>query len=145
MTDIPLPKGISRHPNGFLIRIYRNGKTISRFIGKNAKFPRAQTIHVLSKLLSDYPKVEKPPFRLKPQKNNKTGVSGISLTSGFSKRTKKRMPAYSVHFKKNGKPNNKKFYFSAYDGDWKKAFQEAISFRRSYEDHARRQDKEMKP
>jgi hypothetical protein len=66
------------------------------------------------------------------QKNNKTGYQGISRTTTYSGSGQTSYIVYSVAYKKNGKPNTKKFYVSKY-GSELNALREAIKFRKQYE------------
>src|SRR6185503_20470360 len=100
-------KGISRHPDGWLVRIYRNGVTIGKL-----KRTFVEAKRYLAELERENPRQSIPSIRVTPQKNNTSGISGVSYSEVYSKRTKKRYPAWQVHYKKGGVPTNKRFYFA---------------------------------
>ena len=124
-------KGISRHPDGWLVRVYRNGETFGRLLGyKSHKLTDAKKY--LALLEEELPKSNAPRIRTAPQKNSTSGVSGVSFSEVYSKRTKKKYPSWQVHYKKGDMPTNKRFYFSHYK-DHAEALSAAKAFRLSYE------------
>jgi len=113
-------KGISRidsnHTHGWFVRIYRDGRTVSKFFSDGVHGGKQQALDRAQKYKEDYER-EHPPssasrrVRTKPQKNNKTGFAGISET-----------------YDRPGVARTKAFHFSKYGGR-----EAAIAFRKQKE------------
>jgi hypothetical protein len=132
-------KGISRiHSKGagWLARLYRNGKVISKFFsdgvyGNSEKsFQMAQVYYRQTQI--EFPAPEKLPFPEKPLRNNKSGHNAICET--FT-RTKKgtKISCWNVSwYNPPNKLRSKKFYFHD-EQERKQALREAIKFRKERE------------
>ncbi len=139
-------RGISRaestRAKGWLVRVYRNGKTYSKFFsflkygGKRKSLELAQK--ELRRMDKEYPYVPHIPFRATPLRNSKTGVNGVCLTFGRNRFSGAKYPCYSVHYRLDGRIFNKRFYISQFD-DSAEALKEAIAFRREMEKEMKRQ------
>jgi hypothetical protein len=124
----------SRRSRGWLVRLYRDGQTISKFFsyqkygGKRKALETAQAhLHTLEQ---QFPR-EKLPFRTTPLRRNKTGINGVCLTY-HRDRTGAKLYCYSVHYRLQGRPFNKRFYLHWYE-DQAFALKEAAAFRKEME------------
>lgn len=72
------------------------------------------------------------PFRKQPQKNNSTGINGVSLTYTKGNKGRTVMPVVSVYYKLKGKVHNKRFYIHLFPSK-KKAVETAAAFRKKME------------
>ncbi len=136
-------KGISRidsnHTHGWFVRIYRDGRTVSKFFSDGVHGDKQQALDRAQKYKEDYER-EHPPssasrrVRTKPQKNNKTGFAGISETYDRSNGGQgKKMPCFSVSWRpRPGVARTKAFHFSKYGGR-EAALEAAIAFRKQKE------------
>ena len=133
-------RGISRaeskRSKGWLVRVYSNGKTYSKFFsylkygGKLKSLRRAQ--EELRLMEKTYPSTPRSPFRTTPLSRSKTGINGVCLTFGRNRYSGTKMPCYSVHYRLGGQVFNKRFYISQYDDSFE-ALKEATTFRREME------------
>ena len=132
-------RGISRIRSkgaGWLIRLYRNTKVISKLFsdgiyGDPDKSLRVARAYYRQAQL-EFPPEEKPPFREKPLRNNTSGYNGICET--FT-RTKKgeRIPCWSVSwYNPPNKLHCKSFYFHD-EQERRQTLKEAIKFRKDRE------------
>jgi len=137
-------KGISRIDSikchGCFVRIYRNGRTISKLFsdgkygGQTSAFRLA--VKYLRNKLSSMPPTVRPtslPYRLGGQliKSNKTGINGVCIVYDRKQR-KKTILGFAANFKIKGKPYNKRFSISRY-GSKLVAFRAAVAFRKKME------------
>ena len=136
-------KGISRmdsrNTHGWFVRVYRDGKVHSKMFSDGVHGGREKALEIALKYKEEYERKHPPSainqrLRLKPLKNNKTGVSGISETFGRAQGNRgKKMPCFCVSWVPAPyKPRSKKFYFSKY-GDRESAFEAALEFRKEKE------------
>ena len=134
ITDM---KGISRidskHTHGWFVRVYRDGKAIGKFFSDGVHGGRDEALQKARQHKIDYD-LENPPspfqgrVRMKPQKNNKTGVLGISETYE-TWRNGRKVPCFSVSWRPA--PNiakNKRFYIHHYESK-QAALEAAAKFR----------------
>ncbi len=132
-------KGISRIRSkgaGWLVRLYRNTKVISKFFsdgiygGSHKSLQAAQRYYRQAQL--DFPSQEKLPFREKPLRNNTSGYNGICETFSRTKKGEK-IACWNVSwYNPPSKLKSKKFYF--HDGqERKQALKEALKFRKDRE------------
>ena len=148
------PNGISRidspRERGRLVRVYRQGKTYSKFFGdaKHGGAPQAlqRAIAYKSEFERQHPIADLPygmvrlPFRTRPQRNNKTGVNGISETYHMT-RTGDKLRGFSVCYSPEpGVRATKRFYIDEYDNR-ETAFEEAVRFRQAMEQQMLRDHK----
>lgn len=135
-------RGISRvvstRAKGWFVRIYRGGKTYAKFFsdGKYGGMRRAlklarRHLRAMEREHPQSPPEQRPPFRITPLPNNKTGVNGVCLTYQRD-RDGRKLPCYSVHYRLGGRTYNKRFYLHWYDTK-RQAFKEAVRFRREME------------
>lgn len=132
-------KGISRaeskRSKGWLARAYRDGQTLSRFFSDRKYGGKTKALHLareyVQHLAQEFPRVEKPPFRTTPLRQNKTGVNGVCLTFQRS-RTGTKLWCYSAHYRLAGHVYNKRFYLHWY-ADPQDAFKDAVQFRHAME------------
>jgi len=137
-------RGISRmdfaRAKGWFVRIYRQGKTHSKFFSDSQYDGAAQTLQRAIEYKTDYerrhppahpPGYPPPPFRSKPQRNNRTGINGVSETL-HTTRTGERMRCFSVTYALEGERRNKRFYINDYDSR-QAALEDAAQFRREME------------
>jgi hypothetical protein len=132
-------KGISRINSkgaGWLVRIYRDNKTISKFFadgksgGQDKSLLLAQNYY--QQIQQAHPAKPKMPFRETLLRNNKSGYNGICETF---KRTKKgeQIPCFSVTWAyPPNKPHCKSFSFHDKQ-ERRQALKEAINFRKQCE------------
>jgi hypothetical protein len=132
-------KGISRTDSnytGWLVRIYRNNKTISRFFGDGKFGGREGSLLVARnyywQIQQEHPAEPQKPFREKTLRNNKSGYNGICET--FTRNRKgEPIPCWSVTWASPpNKPHCKSFYFHD-EQERKQALKEAIEFRKQRE------------
>jgi hypothetical protein len=130
-----ISRAVSKRSKGWLARIYRDGRTLSRFFsdlkygGTTQAFQTA--CNYVQSLAQAFPRVEKPPFRTTPLPTSKTGVNGVCLTFQRS-RTGTKLRCYSVHYRLGGKARNKRFFLHWYNNP-RDAFQDAVRFRHEME------------
>ena len=133
-------KGISRidsgNTHGWFVRIYRKGKTISKFFSdgryKGSELALEAAFGYKEKLETRYPPPKHRSFRTRPQKNNgTTGVVGVSETFMRS-RSGQKIPCFTVSWRPS--PNvsrTKKFSIVKYGRE--QAFEMAVAFRKAKE------------
>jgi hypothetical protein len=80
------------------------------------------------------------PYRAQPQKNNSTGINGVSVTYTKGNKGRTVMPVVSVYYKLQGKVHNKRFYIHLYKSK-KEAIAVAAKFRRKMEKEMLRERK----
>jgi len=137
-------KGISRmdfaRATGWYVRVYRQGKTHAKFFSDNQYDGKAQALQQAIAYKTEYehrhppdypPDAPRPPFRTKPQRNNKTGINGVSETV-HTTRSGERRRCFSVYYTLDGAPRNKRFYIDDY-GSRAAALAEAKQFRQEME------------
>ena len=78
------------------------------------------------------PRRNRAPFRARPQRNNKTGYNGVSITYTKGNKGRTIMPVVSVYYKLKGKVHNKRFYIHLFSSK-KAAIEAAVKFRRKME------------
>ena len=132
-------KGISRinsGSSGWLVRVYRNEKTIAKFFsdgmfgGQEKSLLTAQNYY--RQIQQAHPAEPKMPFREKPLRNNKSGYNGICET--FKRNRKgEQIPCWSVTWAAPPrKPHCKSFPFhDTYER--RQTLKEAILFRKQRE------------
>lgn len=143
-------RGISRaeskRSQGWLVRIYRGGKTISKFFSYRKYGGKGRSLQIarehLAKLERQHPPYRKPPFRQAPLPTNKTGVNGVCLTYHRDRHGAK-LHCYSVHYRLEGQVKNKRFYLHWYGND-EMALREAALFRKEMEELMLREWKRKK-
>ena len=137
-------KGISRmdfaRAKGWFVRVYRQGKTHAKFFSDSGYDGKEQALRQAIAYKMEYERqhpppypadAPRPPFRTKPQRNNTTGVNGVSETV-HTTRTDERLRCFSVHYTLDGEPHNKRFYIDDY-GSRQAALEEARQFRKEME------------
>jgi len=132
-------KGISRiHSKGagWLVRLYRNTKVITKLFsdgvygGSDKSLRAAQAYYRQAQI--DFPAQEKPPFREKPLRNNRSGFNGICETFSRSKKGGK-IPCWTVSwYDPPNRLHSKKFHFHDAQ-ERKQALKEAVQFRKDRE------------
>ena len=136
-------KGISRidsrQTHGWFVRVYRDGKTHSKMFSDGVHGDREKALEIARKYKDEYEEKHPPSLinqrlRLKPLKNNKTGIPGISETFGRAQGNRgKKMPCFCVSWVPTPyKPRSKKFFFSKY-GNRESAFEASVEFRKEKE------------
>ena len=134
-------KGISRMDykgcRGWFVRVYRNGQTHSKMFSDGPYGGTEAAMEAAVKYKAEY-EMEHPEeyvtrrFRHKPQRNNTTGVQGISETF-HRDRNDIKLPCFSIAW--NPEPNvrrDKRIYHHHYP-DRQTAFEAAIAFRKERE------------
>jgi hypothetical protein len=123
---------------GWFVRVYRQGKTHAKFFSDSGYDGKEQALQRAIAYKLEYERqhpppadAPRPPFRTKPQRNNKTGVNGVSETV-HTTRTGERLRCFSVHYTLDGEPHNKRFYIDDY-GSRQAALEEARQFRKEME------------
>jgi len=143
-------KGISRINSkdiGWLVRIYRNNKVISKFFGDNKFGGQEKSLLVAQnyyrQIQQEYPAEPKMPFREKPLRNNKSGYNGICET--FSRNRKgEQLPCFCVTWANPpNKPHAKKFHFQDKQ-ERRQALKEALQFRKQRETEILRRQRKNK-
>jgi hypothetical protein len=132
-------RGISRiHSKGagWLVRLYRNNKVISKFFsdgtfGDPDKSLRAAQAYY-RKAEKEFPPPPKPPFREKPLRNNKSGFNGICETYSPTKKGGKVSRWAVSWYNPPNKLHCKSFYFNDKQGR-RQALKDAIKFRKDRE------------
>jgi hypothetical protein len=80
------------------------------------------------------------PFRAQAQKNNSTGINGVSVTYTKGNKGRTVMPVVSVYYKLKGKVHNKRFYIHLFKSK-KEAIAVAAKFRLKMEKEMARERK----
>jgi len=136
-------KGISRidsrSTHGWFVRSYREGKAIGKFFSDGVHGGKQAALRVAKGYRDTYEK-ENPPnplrkrLRTKIQRNNKTGVTGVSETYGRAMGGRgAKMPCFNVSWNPEpGVARSKKFFFSKYSSR-EAALEAAIEFRKERE------------
>ena len=132
-------KGISRISTkspGWLVRLYRESKVISKFFSdgthgdSDKSLQAAQTYY--QQLQRKYPAKPKPPFREQPLRNNSSGYNGICETFTRTKKGEK-IPCWNVSwYNPPNKLRSKRFSFHDKQ-ERKQALKEAVKFRKERE------------
>jgi hypothetical protein len=78
------------------------------------------------------PRRNRAPFRTGPQRNNRTGYNGVSVTYTKGNKGRRVMPVVSVYYKLKGKVHNKRFYIHLFPSK-KAAIETAVKFRQKME------------
>jgi len=136
-------KGISRidssHTHCWFVRIYRDGKVHSKSFSDGVYGSKAKALEAAQEYKEEYERENPPSYastrlRLKPLRNNASGVVGVSETYGRAQSNRgAKMPCFSVTWVPTpNRPRCKKFYFSKY-GDRESAFEAAVEFRKARE------------
>jgi hypothetical protein len=129
-----ISRAVSKRSRGWLVRLYRDGETISKFFSDSRHGGKRQALQVaqahLHALEQQFPR-EKLPFRTTPLRRSKTGINGVCLTY-HRDRTGAKLHCYSVHYRLSGRPYNKRFYLHWYE-DPAFALKEAAQFRKEME------------
>jgi hypothetical protein len=86
------------------------------------------------------PRRNRAPFRAGPQKNNRTGYNGVSVTYTKGNKGRTVMPVVSVYYKLKGKVHNKRFYIHLFPSK-KAAIATAVKFRKKMEREMKRERK----
>jgi hypothetical protein len=124
----------SKRSRGWLVRLYRDGNIYSKFFSDSRYRGKRKAFEValkhLHSLEQQFPR-EKLPFRTTPLRRSKTGINGVCLTY-HRDRTGAKLRCYSVHYRLNGRPYNKRFYLHWYE-DPGFALKEAAAFRKEME------------
>ena len=140
-------KGISRidsrNTHGWFVRVYRDGKIHSKMFSDGVHGGRQTALERAIEYRDDYEHKNPSKYinsrvRSKPQKNNKTGVIGVSETYSLSKNGRK-LPCFSVSWcpRKNF-PRSKKFYHHQY-ASREEALKAAAEFRKAREEEIRQE------
>ena len=130
----------SNDTHGWFLRMYRGGETFSKFFSDSRYQGKAEALEAAKeykcKFEEKFPNLASSPtkgFRDKPQKNNSTGVVGVSETFIRSRgREQRKIPCFAVSWRPA--PNvarTKKFSIERYGRD--AAFQMAVKFRKEKE------------
>jgi hypothetical protein len=134
-------KGISRidsnHTHGWFVRVFRNGQTHSKMFSDGVHEGREKALRAAQKYKEEY-EIKYPPthistrLRSRPQKNNSSGVVGVSETFNRS-RNGSKLPCFNVSWRpRRGAFRTKSFYISQY-GSRDAAFKAAVEFRKARE------------
>jgi hypothetical protein len=78
------------------------------------------------------PRRNRAPYRAGPQRNNRTGYNGVSVTYTKGNKGRTVMPVVSVYYKLKGKVHNKRFYIHLFPSK-KAAIETAVKFRKKME------------
>ena len=134
-------KGISRidsnHTHGWFVRVFRNGGTHSKMFSDGVHEGREKALKAAQEYKEEYERQHPPSYattrlRMKPLRNNKSGVVGVSDTHDRS-RAGKILPCFSVSWRpQKNKTRCKKFYYHHYDSR-ESAFEAAVEFRKERE------------
>lgn len=133
-------KGISRIQSrgagGWLVRLYRNTKVVSKlfsdgvFGGASQSLDAAQAYY--RQLQLQFPPEARSPFREKTLQNNTSGYNGICETFNRTKKGGKIFYWNVSWYNPPNRLNSKKFYFHDAE-ERKQALSEALKFRRERE------------
>jgi hypothetical protein len=125
----------SKDTHGWFLRLYRDGQTFSKFFSDNRYGGKEEALEAARQYKIEYEKKyrlsEPRSCRQKPQRNNKTGVLGVSETYTRG-RTGKIIPCFTVSWRPQ--PNiskTKKFSILTYGRQV--AFEMAVAFRKKME------------
>jgi len=136
-------KGISRidskSTHGWFVRVYRDSKVHAKFFSDGVHRGREAALQIACAYRDSYER-ENPPNHFsrrvysKRQRNNKSGVTGVSETHGRARGGRgEKMPCFNVSWNPYpGVARSKKFYVSKYD-DREAALNAAIEFRKARE------------
>ena len=78
------------------------------------------------------PRRNRAPYRAGPQRNNRTGYNGVSVTYTKGNKGRTIMPVVSVYYRLKGKVHNKRFYIHLFPSK-KAAIATAVRFRKKME------------
>ncbi|HLF25677.1 MAG TPA: hypothetical protein VJG32_05030 [Anaerolineae bacterium] len=142
--DMPRAYGIVPSGQNYQARIYRPGQkeltryfSASKYGSAEAAFEAAQQWLAENQVPAAPPRPPKPhlPFRTKPQRNNTSGVPGVSFVR-TTNRAGERQYAYAVTWMdEEGEKHTNKFYIDDY-GSPAAALAEAKQFRKEWEREA---------
>ncbi len=134
-------KGISRidsnSTHGWFVRVYRNGQTHSKMFSDGVYNGREKALKTAQKYKAEYERKHRPSFastrlRAGPQKNNTSGVVGVSETFNRS-RNGDKLPCFNVSWRPiKNVSRTKSFYISHY-GSRDAALKAAVKFRKARE------------
>ncbi len=134
-------KGISRidsnHTHGWFVRVFRDGGTHSKMFSDGVHGGREKALKDAQEYKEEYERQHPPSYastrlRMKPLRNNTSGVVGVSDTHDRSK-TGKKLPCFSVSWRPQKNVTRcKKFYYHHYDSR-EAAFEAAVEFRKARE------------
>jgi hypothetical protein len=122
------------------VRVYRRGETYSKFFSDSVHKGKAQALQRAIEHRAEYerqhppefpPGGPRPPFRRKLQRNNRTGVNGVSETVHRT-RSGEPLRCFCVTYTLDGQRSTKRFYLDDYDSR-QAALEEAAQFRREME------------
>ena len=136
-------KGISRidskHTRGWFLRIYRRGRVHSKMFSDGVHGGREKALRIALAYKEEYERRHPPSListrlRLRPQKNNTSGIVGVSETYARSKKGEK-LPCFCVNWSpRRNTSRAKKFFYHYRDiGSREAAFEAAVAFRRERE------------
>jgi hypothetical protein len=125
----------SKDTHGWFLRLYREGQTYSKFFSDSRYGSQEKALEAAQEYKAEYEKKYQVSttraYRQKPQRNNKTGVLGVSETYMRS-RTGKITPCFTVSWRP--KPNvSKTKKFSIATHGRQAAFEMAVAFRKKVE------------
>ena len=134
-------KGISRidsrSTHGWFVRAFRNGRTHSKVFSDGVHGGRQIALEKAAKYRDEYEREHPPEYaatriRRRPQKNNTSGVVGVSDTYCKS-RTGEKIPCFGVTWRpRRNVTKCKKFYYHHY-GSREAALEVATEFRKARE------------
>lgn len=134
-------KGISRmdygNTHGWFVRVYRDGKVHSKLFSDGVHGGKEAALKAARKYRNDYEKTHprslwQGRFRVKPPRNNKTGIVGVSETY-HRWRNGTVMPCFSVSWCPRVRvPRTKKIYLHHY-GSREEALLAAAAYRKERE------------
>lgn len=131
-----ISRAVSKKSKGWLVRIYREGETYSKFFSDQKHQGKYKALKVARAYLRDlerrYPRPPRLPFRTQPLRQNSTGINGVSETFHRSRRNGEKIPCFSVNYRLEGVVYNKRFYIHHYDTR-AAALKDAARFRREME------------
>ncbi|HLF25676.1 MAG TPA: hypothetical protein VJG32_05020 [Anaerolineae bacterium] len=137
-------RGVSRmdfvRAKGWFVRVYRRRQTHAKFFSDGKYEGKAQALQEALAYRAEYERKHPPvhpedyphpPFRSRPQRNNRTGVNGVSETVHVT-RTGDRLRCFSVTYTLDGERHTKRFIIDEY-GSRPAALEEAKQFRKAME------------
>ncbi len=132
-------RGISRiHSKGagWLVRLYRNAKVISRLFSDGVFGDPDRSLQAAKEYYrqaqKEFPPEQKPPFREKTLRNNRSGFNGICETFSRTKKGEK-ISCWNVSwYNPPNKLRSKKFYFHD-EQERRQMLKEALQFRKDRE------------
>lgn len=130
-----ISRAVSKKCKGWLVRVYTEGKVISKFFSDSVYGGKGEALVMAQKNLKilerQYPHQGMQPFYQRPMKSNKTGINGVSET--FARwRNGEKIPCFSVYYRLGPQRCNKRFYIHHYESR-EHALKEAAAFRKEME------------